>query len=281
MRAIQNWLDRFAYKHPRFGIPNLMRYIVLGNVLVFLLDQFSVGGGAACSNLLSFSAPLILKGQIWRLISFVFVPQGGGLFWVAVSLYFYYFIGNALEQEWGAGKFTLFYSLGIVFNIIIGMITGYASMQYINLSMFFSFATLYPNLQFLLFFIIPIKAKWMAWLDGAVFAFSVFQYLFSPTPILALLPLVAILNYFLFFGADLLDQFGYFKKKVAHKTNPKTINFKDAQAHVREKNGYLHKCAVCGRTDVSDPTLEFRYCSKCNGYYCYCIDHINSHVHVK
>ena len=101
MRAMQQWLDRFCYKHPRLSIPGLMRYIVIGNVLVFLLDLFSTGGYPIATSLLSFSSDAILQGQIWRIITFVFVPATSrNIFLFAITLYFYYFIGNALEREW-------------------------------------------------------------------------------------------------------------------------------------------------------------------------------------
>ncbi len=281
MRAIQDWLDRFCYKHPRLSIPGLMRYIIIGNVIVYLLDAFSIGNHFG-SNLLEFNTSAIFHLQLWRLVSFVFVPESGGnIILFAITLYFYYFIGTALEQHWGSGKFTVFYGLGVLLNIITGLFIGTTSMFYVNMSMFFAFATLYPDLQFLLFFIIPVKAKWLAWVDGAFFALAVLRCIYYQQYLLALIPLVAVLNYFLFFCGDFMERVSYQRKRASHKRNPNTINFKAAQQHAREKKGYLHKCAVCGRTDVTNPELEFRYCSKCNGYYCYCSDHINSHVHVE
>ena len=119
MSAIQRWLDRFCYKHPRFGIPNLMLVIVVGNVLVWLMDQFSYG--VSLSALLAFSPYYILHGQIWRIITFVFVPLDSNLFFLAVSLYFYYMIGSVLEREWGTAKFNVFYGLGILLNVVVGL----------------------------------------------------------------------------------------------------------------------------------------------------------------
>ena len=126
MRAMQQWLDRFCYKHPRLSIPGLMRYIVIGNVLVFLLDLFSTGGYPIATSLLSFSSDAILQGQIWRIITFVFVPATSrNIFLFAITLYFYYFIGNALEREWGSNKFTIFYFFGILLNILVGFLVLY------------------------------------------------------------------------------------------------------------------------------------------------------------
>jgi len=275
VRSIESWLNRFCYKHPKLGIPNLMNYIVIGTVVVYLLDMFSQG---YCSQFLAFSPYFILRGQVWRLISFVFVPyNSSNLLFLAISLYFYWMIGSALEREWGSAKFTLFYLMGVILNALLGFLTGYATMNYVNLSMFFSFATLYPNAQFMLFFFLPIKAKWLAWFDAAIFAWSVVSYLLRGHFLLALIPIIAILNYFLFFSADFARLF----RRIKHKTDPQTINFKKAQKKARETKGYMHKCAVCGITDADNPNMEFRYCSKCNGYYCYCMDHINSHVHIE
>ncbi len=279
MRSFDSWLDRFCRKHPRLGIPNLMNIIVIGTVLVYLLDMFSKN---AFSNLISFSVPAILNGQIWRLISFVFVPSdSSNLILLAISLYFYWMIGSTLEREWGSAKFTVFYFMGVILNALLGFLTGYATMTYVNLSMFFAFATLYPETRFLLFFIIPVKVKWLALIDAVLFVWSIIQYLFSGFPLLALIPVIAILNYLLFFASDIARLFGRFK----HKTSKQTINFKkaqkQAQKQARETKGYLHKCAVCGITDEMDTTMEFRYCSKCNGYYCYCMNHINNHIHIE
>lgn len=286
---MQQWLDRFCYKHPRLSIPGLMRYIVIGNVLVFLLDMFSTGGSALGSSLFSFSASAILQGQVWRIITFVFVPYTSrNLILFLLTLYFYYFIGTALEREWGSNKFTIFYFFGVILNILIGFLVGSASMYYVNMSMFFAFATLYPDLQFLLFFIIPVKAKWLAWIDAAYFALAVIQYLVAGHFLYALIPIVAVLNYLLFFASDIGSQVSYWKGRAKHKANqsrrpsyggPKVVNFHDATTQT--KGNYLHKCAVCGKTDLTDPQMEFRYCSKCNGYYCYCADHINSHIHIQ
>ena len=279
MKAISRWLDRFCYNHPNFGIPNLMKIVVIGNVLVYFLDMFSQG---YVSWLFSFSTPLILQGEVWRIISFVFVPTSGGfILWFAMTTLFYYYIGNALEQQWGTARFTVFYDLGVVLNIIVGFVMGGTSMYYVNMSMFFAFATLYPDLQILLYGLLPLKVKWLAWLDAALFAYDIFFSLFSRQWITAVLPLAALLNYFIFFWDDLMGTLRRTGQRAAYRTRPQTINFKKAQKQVREHKGYLHKCSVCGITDADDPNMEFRYCSKCNGYYCYCMKHINNHVHVQ
>ena len=310
MRAISNWLDRFCYKHPGLGVPNLMKYIALGNVFVFIADLLMNG---LVSYWISFVPELIFRGQIWRLVTFIFVPVSAGgsnifsqSFFFALATFFYYWIGSALERQWGTTRFTVFYGLGVILNIVsgfviygvlLGQFTGLgataeqardilasfstASMSYVNMSMFFSFATLYPDMQVALYGIIPLKVKWLAWLDVVFFVWSIGSYLWDRQWIMALLPIVAILNYLIFFWEDLINMFRRGQSRARHRTSAQTINFKKAQKEVQQRKGYLHKCAVCGITDADDPNMEFRYCSKCNGYYCYCMKHINNHTHVQ
>ena len=126
----------FLLQTPRLGIPGLMRYIVIGNVLVYLLNLFSTNGYPVASALLSFDTSAILQGQVWRIITFIFVPTGSSnIFFFVLTLYFYYFIGSALEREWGSNKFTVFYFFGVILNIILGFFVGTASMYYVNMSM--------------------------------------------------------------------------------------------------------------------------------------------------
>lgn len=281
MKSIMRRIDRFCLTHPRFGIPNLMLYIVIGNAVVWLFGAMDTT--KLLEAMLRFSAEAVFtKGQIWRLITFVLVPEQSGIF-VLIMLYFYYFIGNTLERQWGSGKFTIYYLSGILFNVLYGtlmwLITGkdvLLTASYINLSMFFSFATLYPETMVLLFFIIPVKIKWLAYINAAFFLWEIIA---SPFPV-NLLPIVAILNYLMFCGGWLFDMI---RPSRLHKKK-KTIDFKKAAKQYNRaqvKVPYTRKCEVCGRTDRDYPNLEFRFCSKCGGYHCFCIDHINSHIHFK
>ena len=286
MKAVSRWLDRFCYNHPRFGIENLMKYIAIGNVAVFLLDL--VTGGYATA-FLSFSPHLILHGQIWRLLSFVFVPVSGfnpgnmfSLLWFAMSTLFYYYIGNALERQWGSARFTMFYGLGVVLNLVLGFALHIpVNMFHVNMSMFFSFATLYPDMQVLLYGILPLKVKWLAWFDAAIFALDIIRAFSMGAWAFALLPVIALLNYFIFFWEDLSCLIKGKAQRAAYRHSPQVVDFKKAQKEIKKNKGYIHKCAVCGITDADDPDMEFRYCSKCNGYYCYCSRHINNHTHVQ
>ena len=279
MKKLMDRIDRFCYTHPNFGIPRLMMYIVIGNVLVTLLSGMDTT--RLFEAMLVFSPEMIFRhGQIWRLVTFIFVPESSGV-WLVLWLYFYYFIGNALEQHWGSAKFTVFYLSGMVFTVLYGtlvwLITGYSyemTIHYVNLSMFFAFATLYPDLEVLLLFFIPVKVKWMAILDLVLFLGGL---LGSPFP-MNLLPVVALLNYVLFFGDWL---FGYFSKD-SRKQRKASADYKNEMRrinHEMKTKPYTRKCEVCGRTDTDFPDLEFRFCSRCAGYHCYCEDHISDHVH--
>ena len=273
-------VDLFCYKHPRFGINNLMMIICIANIAVWLFSAMDTTG--LLVNLLTFSPYHILRGQIWRLVTFVFVPMYSSPFSLLISLYFYYFIGSTLERQWGTGRFTIYYLCGILLQVIYGFIiyltTGInygMSANYINLSMFFAFATLYPDNVVLLFFIIPIKMKWLAVIDALYFAYSIFSNLGAGMGLMSFLPLIAILNYFLFCG-DML--FGSVLPR-GRQQRKNTVDFKREVHRIkyeqRNKN-YTRKCEVCGRTDTDYPDLEFRYCS---GYHCFCQDHINNHIH--
>jgi len=282
MKSIMRRIDRFCLLHPRFGINNLMLYIIIGNAIVFLFG--TADKSKTFISMLQFSAEAIFtQGQIWRLVTFVLVPNAGSILGLALMLYFYYWIGSSLERHWGSGKFTIYYLCGMLVNILYGtlmwLVAGInfeINAMYINLSMFFAFATLFPDTMILLFFIIPVKIKWLAYFDAALFLYWVIIYPFPAN----LLPLVAVLNYFLFCGDWLFDMLR--PSRIQQKQ--KTINFKQAAKKYnkeQESKPYTRKCEVCGRTDRTNPDLEFRFCSKCGGYHCFCIDHINSHVHFK
>jgi len=289
LRKLNSVVDRFAMNHPHFGIPNLMKFIVAGNVLVYVLAIFS---GYSSISFLAFQWDSILNGELWRLVTFIFMPgyyNRGDVLWLALFLYLYYSIGNTLEQEWGTAKFTLYYGSGVVLTITVGIVTALVTGQnvwitgvdYVNLSMFLAFAILYPETRFIVLFF-PVKVKWLAWLDIALFAWTVFSNLLSLNFLGAFLPIIALLNFFVFFWTAISDEISYRRGRVRHQTSHQTIHFKSAvrqQKKQETQRGYRHKCAVCGRTDTDFPDLEFRYCSRCAGYHCFCLDHIFNHEH--
>lgn len=293
MNELRRKWNRFLYNNANKGIPNLMLYISVGTLIVYfftLIDPSNV-----LYRFLCFNRSAILHGQVWRLFTYIFIPTSSGI-WLFLLLFAYYGIGRMVEAVWGTLKFNLFYLCGVVIMDIAGLILGRtATTYYLNLSLFLALATMYPDNKVLLMYIIPIKMKYLAWVYLAFTVFDVIQGDFFSV--------FALLNYFIFFGRDCrnvlpgADHVGSRKfqfKRNSGGGNPNWANKYRSATGRRPGSGnhgefkkvvdaptYRHKCTVCGRTDVSNPELEFRYCSKCNGYYCYCQDHINNHVHIQ
>lgn len=313
MKNLRNRFERFCFKHRDKGIPNLMLYISVGAALVYLFSFAS--GNYLLYDYLCFDRDAVLQGQVWRLITYPLTNNlDNNFLLVAISLLCYYSLGRAVENAWGTCRFNLFYFSGILLMDVFAMSLGgvefvwqgttytmgsyfYADMgRYLNLSLFLGYATLYPNTHFLLFFIIPVKAWIFALFYLAITLYDVIYYTFIVTAFPhGLFPLVALGNYFLFFGKDVLNVIPMswrinarrlLRRKKGGKTAPKAkvIPF-DAGSYEAStatvKAPYTHRCTICGRTDVSDPDLEFRYCSRCKGYYCYCQDHIRNHTHIQ
>jgi membrane associated rhomboid family serine protease len=273
------------------GIPNLMLYISLGTALVFLMSI--INENYALYYWLCFDRQLILQGQVWRLVSYVLTYNAGNVLLTIISLFCYYSLGQGIENLWGTLRFNLFYFTGVILQDVFCMLFGgTANVFYLNLSLFLAYATMYPNAQFLIFFVIPVKAWILALLDLVLTLYPVITLTVAGLFPYSLFPLVALLNYFLFFGKDVLNvipmswraNFRRLLRKSSSPKKAKTIPFPTAGSYqatqTKVKAPYNHKCTICGRTDISDPQLEFRYCSRCSGYHCYCEDHISNHTHV-
>jgi Predicted membrane protein len=284
------WIDSFSRKHPRFGIPNLFFYLIIARGIVYMVDMISF----PLSSYLALIPDLTFgEFQIWRLVTFLFVPgefisSGRDFFFAALALYFFYFVGQVLERNWGTGKFTLYYLIGVGFSIVTALIffftgNGYAfiSSTFLDLSLFLALATLVPDMRLYVLFIIPVKIKWLGLISGVIFLLSFFSALFNGQFLQAIIILLPMVNYLMFFGSDLRYLLKRNYKRNKHHTSATTVNFKAAQREAKKEKGYLHKCTVCGETDGTAPQMEFRYCSKCNGYHCYCSEHINDHIHVE
>lgn len=283
LKDLRRNFERFCYVNRSKGIPNLMLYITLGNAVVYLIS--AMAGNTTLYSLLSFNRSLILGGQVWRLITYPLTLWNSNILFMVITLVCYYSLGTAMERQWGTAKFNIFYFTGVVLMDVYALIFNCtASVYHLNMSLFLGFATLYPQAGFLLFFIIPVKAWLFALVDLIIIFIGVFQMPFTAKNIF---PLIALGNYFLFFGKDVINviplSWQNQIRKLFRKTprqQPKVIHFRVENAPKKEPT-YTHRCTVCGRTDASNPELEFRYCSKCNGYYCYCSDHINNHSHIQ
>ncbi len=314
--------NRFVNRNRNKGIPRLMLWICAGNAVVFLMQYLF---DSKIASYLYFNSALILRGQVWRLFSYIFTFASQASFLglpilgAVISIMFYYWIGNTLENVWGTLRFNLYYLCGILLadiyclllTLLFDMAFGLDS-HALNLSMFLAVATLIPEQKVYVYMILPIKMKWLAWLDlglvlydlvhnlvdfSEIWAFLPPYYVFG-TVLISLVPLISILNYFLFFGRgiknllpDFLRNRGTYRerKRRAEYRRKSQPDFRQQPSpnwaqNYRSSTGerpYRHKCTVCGRTDTDCPDLEFRYCSRCSGYFCYCIDHIDNHTHVQ
>ena len=288
MKNLRRQFELFCYKNRTKGIPNLMLYIALGTAVVYLMSDIS--RNTMLYGLLYFDRELILQGQIWRLFTYPLTYRTNSLMLTAISLLCYYSLGRAMENIWGTLRFNLFYLTGVVLMDIYCMLFGgTASVTYLNLSLFLSYATLYPDAHFLLFFIIPVRAWIFALLDLILVLMDLILYPFPYN----MFSVISLANYFLFFGKDVLNVLPMswrvnvrrlFKKQPAPQGKPKVIRFDAGSyeaAKAAPKAPYTHRCTICGKTDVSHPELEFRYCSRCKGYYCYCEEHISNHSHIE
>lgn len=289
-----NWISKLEKKFGKYAIPNLMWYIILmygvGAVLNFINGSFYY-------QYLSLDAAAILHGQVWRIVTFLIQPPSSNLIFVIFVLYLYYMIGTTLERAWGAFRFNLYFFAGVLFHVIaavvVYLVTGLSlplGTTYLNLSLYFAFAVLYPDIEFLLFFIIPVKVKYLAWVDAAFFGYAILQA-FLPSyggnaiygvfyKANALAAFVSILNFLLFYFSSRNFK-AHSPKETRRKAKYKNEVKMAKRSSVKAPNGAKHCCAICGRTELDDPSLEFRFCSKCNGNFEYCQDHLFTHEHIR
>jgi hypothetical protein len=263
---VQVWLDRLEKKLGKYSIKNLMLYITVLNGVVFILQYLAPE--ADFVNKLTLVPSLVLKGEVWRLVTFLFIPMSFHPFWIIFTLYFYYMIGTSLEHEWGAFKFNVYYFIGVLGTIAGAFLGGLGTSTFLNLSLIFAFAYLFPNYQIMIFFFFPVKIKYLALFYAAGLVFT-----FALMPIVGLITVLgSAVNFILFFWKDIYYRIRFNRKAYM---NQKEFKEKIPKIHV------MHRCTICGITDVEDRKMDFRYCVDCEGDYEYCMDHLYNHEHVK
>ncbi len=296
-----------------------MFYIIGIYVVGFIIAMFAP---EIYSRYLSLDVSMILKGQVWRIITFILQPPSYSLLFIIFVLYFYYVIGTFLESAWGAFKFNVYYFSGVLLHIIaaflIYAIFGVSftmSAYYINLALFMAFAVEQSETKVYLFFLIPVKMKWLGIIDGVMFAITIVGGFLTPVLphgiwsvfysigllggsvyecyVNATCALVSMLNFIIFLiitlkGSAKSETQKNFEKaqRTAAKAQKKAMQNKPDITSVNfnvkhSTSDTKHRCAVCGRTENDGEDLVFRYCSKCNGAYEYCNEHLYTHVHVK
>ncbi len=298
-------LNRLERKIGRYAVPNLMVYMIVLYAAGFLLEMMAPGFYA---RYLSLDVYWILRGEVWRLITFVLQPPSDSFLWVLLELYIYYSIGRSLENMWGSFRFNVYYFSGLLFQIMAAFLfygiaclligqgmadvstVGIGSMFYVNRSMFLAYFVMVPHATFFMFFFLPIKAKWLGILYGALMGYEAISYItnygFKVGGPYALAIVVSVLNFLIFFLATRnyrrispseMKRKAEFRKKMndAKWDSGNIVEFRGRNVITR------HKCAICGRTELDDDDLEFRFCSKCEGNYEYCSDHLYTHEHVR
>jgi len=273
-------IDEFCARNRNFGIPGLMRFIILGSALYYMFGRFM-------PIMLEFIPFFVIHDfQIWQIFTFVFTISRSDFLFLVFAFMFAYYVGGALENTWGTAKFNLFYLGSMIITVVVGLVVTLLGMpgiyvatgDFMYYSMIFAFALLYPEVEIRFMMVIPLKMKFVGLLSAVYIVFSLYyDYLRESNYAGALALLTPLFVVAVFFWPDFLR----LMKRGKHKTSRQTINFNTAQREAKKAKGYLHKCEVCGETDGTAPTLEFRYCSKCNGHHCYCSEHINNHEHVE
>lgn len=298
-------LEKLERKLGRFAIPGLMRYVVAMYVVGYIINLLNP---AFYMQWLMFDVDMVFRhGQVWRLITFLVQPPENNIFFMALMVYVYYSIGTTLEKIWGTFRFNLFYFMGVLSNIIavliIYLITylrfGYGqsfpiSLEYLNMSMLLAFAVTFPEVRFLLMFIIPVKGKWLSIGYVIYFAYKILvSFIADPfygllTAIVIIVPMLNVLVYFLMVKRYLISPV-QIKRRNDFKRSYRegaaagytTTNIRPEGSSKSSTVITRHKCAVCGRTELDGDNLQFRFCSKCNGNYEYCQDHLFTHEHIQ
>ncbi len=258
-----SWINKMERSLGRYAIPNMTLYLIVGQVLFFI---FEISGRFILARVV-LVPNLVLAGEWWRLLTFLFIPPLTNPIFAFFAWYMFYLMGSALEGHWGAFRYNLFLLVGYLVTVAVSFLFPYsaATNVFIGGSVFLAFAFLYPDFQIYIFFILPVKIKWLAVLTWIGYAYQILIGSWSTR----LLVFASISNFFLFFGRDILWKIRSGNRQMAA-----------AARGLSGKKEAFHTCAVCGMTDLSNPQMEFRYCPECGGLG-YCSDHISNHEHVR
>lgn len=295
-------MSSFEKKFGKYAIRNLSLVLIVCYIIGYIIELFV----PSAIFYLSLNPYSIIHGQIWRLVTWILIPPtSSNIFLTVIMWYFYYSIGTTLERTWGTYRYNVYIFSGMLFTIAgsfllmayiylfnsgiqiqdLGLASAmgldayetyfwyvslYFNTSYVNMSIFLAFAATFPDVTVLLMFIIPVKVKWLGILDALLLG-----YLFFRGGIYVKFAIVAsLLNFIVFFLTS---------RNMMH-LNPKQIHRRqEFKRDIRRNSGGTtkHKCAICGRTEVDSPEMQFRFCSKCDGNYEYCEEHLYTHTHVK
>lgn len=259
VKLLNNLQRRFG----RFAVPHVTEGLIVCQVLTYLFYQ----GNAAFQERITLVPSLVLKGEVWRLVTFLCEPPVTNLLFAFFFWYMFFLMGTALENTWGTFRYNIYLLVGWAATVGVSFLqpdmTG--SPAFLQGSVFLAFAYLYPDFQLLLFFILPVKVKWLALLQW-IFCLLVIAF---GELMAQLMAAASVCNFVLFFWHDIWLRMKSGQRRMAAQA--KTIS---------QANAARHTCYVCGVTNLSDPKTSFRYCSKCVGTPCYCAEHIHTHPHL-
>jgi len=258
-------LDYLDKKIGRFAVPNLTIYLIAGQSFFYLMYLT----GKLDRGATYLSADLLLAGEWWRIFTLPLDPPGQGLIFTLFAWYFFYVMGSALEAHWGTFRYNAYLFLGCLITLAASFLVPSLPVTntFLAGSVFLAFATLFPEFEILLFFVLPVRIKWLALLAWLLYAL---QFLVGGWAARVMV-LAAIANYLLFFARDILLNARYGRKQLVNR----------AARATQRNDAPSHRCTVCGITDRTHPEMDFRYCPQCSGQRGYCRDHIFSHQHVK
>ena len=260
------FLDKLERKYPQLAIEGLMRYVSLLMLTVFFLNH----SGMLPYSMLRLNSPAVMQGQVWRLFTFLLIPVSRNMLFLIFELSILVMCADGLEARWGTFRVSIYYFCGALANIIVAfMMPGVAMGSYfLYLTFFLGFATVNPNYEILIFFILPVRVKYLAMLSGL----WIFVQLATAPIFIKVAILLSVGNYLLFFGKEAIDNI-----KGNHRRYTRAKAFAEKISDNRE---YRHKCTTCGITEVSDPEAEFRYCtcSQCGtDGKAFCTKHLKEH----
>jgi hypothetical protein len=265
-----SFFDKLERKYGRYAVKGLMKYLIV-------LYAIGVFTSSVYVDRLSLDISRVMSGEVWRIFTWLIYSPSNGPIFAVIMIMLYYNLGNTLEYVWGSFRFNVYMFMGILFHIIAAFIMYYIFKQNIlitpeelNISIFLAFAITFPEMEFRLYFVLPIKAKILALFYIGIEAFNFINGNVSTK----LTIFLCVLNFIIFYLFT-----GKLQSKIKMSKKKKSWNSGNDITRMQARNR-IHKCAVCGRTGEDNANLEFRYCSKCEGNYEYCNEHIFTHIHI-
>ncbi len=257
------FLDKLERPLGRFAIGNITLYLIIGQVFFYLTALL----GSSQIERIALIPAKVIAGEYWRVVTFVLIPPNASAVFIAFAWYMFYLMGSALEGYWGTFRYNVFLLIGYLLTVGAAFVFpfAYATNVFLAGSVFLAFAYLNPDFQLMIFFVLPVKIKWLALLNWVIYAYEFIRGGMAER----LLILAAVGNFILFFARDIFLSMRSGRRRMAHQ----------AEKWSKEEEP-LHRCVVCAKTDLTHPNEDFRYCSKCAGAHAYCQEHLPSHEHI-